>query len=61
VVVPNVIGETEQAAVTILAQAGLQADTQSTPNAPPGIVGFQNPNPGATVPSGSTVVILVGE
>jgi hypothetical protein len=63
VTVPNVVGEVEQAAVSILADVGLEAErtTAFAPNEQPGTVVAQDPQPGASVPPGSTVVIVVAE
>ena len=58
--VPNVVGENEDAARDILAQANLESATERRPNrAPEGEVFDQDPNAGQTVDEGDTVTIFV--
>jgi beta-lactam-binding protein with PASTA domain len=57
--VPNVTGQTTQAAVNALAGAGFGTVVQQVTGRPPGVVFDQNPR-GGTLPRGAAVTIFVG-
>jgi beta-lactam-binding protein with PASTA domain len=61
--VPNVVGQTAASAQSTISGAGLTANTTTDAACPggaqPGTVDGQNPAPGTTVASGSTVTISV--
>jgi eukaryotic-like serine/threonine-protein kinase len=62
--VPNVVGSTKQAAISVIKQAGLKPVVSNDTTAPPaqaGIVTNQFPGGGSTATRGSTVQISVGQ
>jgi len=61
--VPDVVGETEEDARTILTQAGLSVQIRGTSDTvtEPGLVDRQRPEPGRRLEIGRTVVIYVAE
>jgi beta-lactam-binding protein with PASTA domain/tRNA A-37 threonylcarbamoyl transferase component Bud32 len=61
VAVPNVVGLREEAAVTLIQNAGLEPDVQRAANADAekGRVFDQNPNPGNRIQKGDRVTLLV--
>ena len=58
--VPDVIGDSPEAAVAAIENAGLSATTQELQSDTPGTVLYQFPEPGATVAPGSDVLVVVG-
>ncbi len=62
--VPNVVGMTEQAAVTALKEVGLVPVVQTTVVSDPkkdGIVLSQSPSEGSLVDTGTSVTVVVGK
>jgi penicillin-binding protein 1A len=59
VLVPGVVGLQASVARALLAAAGLTSGLASTGNGPPGRVAAQSPGPGARVPRGSYVTLVV--
>jgi serine/threonine-protein kinase len=59
--VPNVVGEDQDSATTILRDLAFEVEVIEAPSddTPEGVVSAQNPNPGTEAPKGSTVQITV--
>ena len=61
--VPNVVGQDQTAAATALRQAGFKVLVlfrKTADQTKDGLVVDEQPSPGASIPQGSTVAIIVG-